>query len=393
MDENRRPRHPKRQNVGAGNRVKKMEQKQINFKRIAVKVGSNVLTRTDGTLNITRMSALVDQIAELKRAGVSVALISSGAVASGRSEIYPDRKLDDVSARQLFSAVGQAKLINRYYELFREHHISCGQVLTMKENFASRRLFLNQKHCMETMLENGVIPIVNENDAVSVTELMFTDNDELSGMIAAMIGVDALIILTNVDGVYDGDPSVPGSKIISKIAPDDKSVSATISQHTVRSQFGRGGILTKCSVARKVAGEGITVIIANGLRDSILTDLLNDGNQTPCTRFLPSPHPISSVKKWIAHSETFAKGQVIVNDGAREVLLQPKASSLLFVGVHSIEGEFEKDDIVRIMDANGNHIGVGCSAYNSADARNRIGSRSLKPLVHYDYLYINPDYN
>ena len=157
------------------------------FTRIAVKVGSNVLTRRDGTLDVTRMSALVDQIAELHKTGVEVILISSGAVASGRSEIRTIKKLDSVDQRQLFSAVGQAKLINRYYELFRDHAIPVGQVLTTKESFGTRRHYLNQKNCMTVMLENGVIPIVNENDTISVTELMFTDNDELSGLIASMM--------------------------------------------------------------------------------------------------------------------------------------------------------------------------------------------------------------
>ena len=157
------------------------------FTRIAVKVGSNVLACRDGTLDVTRMSALVDQIAELNKSGVEIILISSGAVASGRSEIHPQKKLDSVDQRQLFSAVGQAKLINRYYELFREHGIAVGQVLTTKENFSTRRHYLNQKNCMTVMLENGVIPIVNENDTISVSELMFTDNDELSGLIASMM--------------------------------------------------------------------------------------------------------------------------------------------------------------------------------------------------------------
>ena len=162
------------------------------FKRIVVKVGSNVLTRPDGTLDTTRMSALTDQLAALHRAGVEVILVSSGAVASGRNELKTQRKLDSVSARQLFSAVGQVKLINHYYELFREYGITCGQVLTTKENFSTRRHYLNQQHCMSVMLENGVIPIVNENDTISLTELMFTDNDELSGLIAAMMDVEAL---------------------------------------------------------------------------------------------------------------------------------------------------------------------------------------------------------
>ena len=190
---------------------------EIDFNRIAVKVGSNVLTRRDGTLDVTRMSALVDQIAELHKAGIEIILVSSGAVASGRSEVRPTKKLDSVDQRQLFSAVGQAKLINRYYELFREHGIPVGQVLTMKENFSTRRHYLNQKNCMTVMLENGVIPIVNENDTISVSELMFTDNDELSGLIASMMDAQALIILSNIDGIYNGSPADPESQVIREI--------------------------------------------------------------------------------------------------------------------------------------------------------------------------------
>ena len=162
-----------------------------------------MLTRPDGRLDVTRMSALVDQIAALHRAGVEVILVSSGAVAAGRNEVCPQHKLDSVDQRQLFSAVGQVKLINRYYELFREHGIPVGQVLTMKESFSTRRHYLNQKNCMTVMLENGVIPIVNENDTVSVSELMFTDNDELSGLIASMMNARMLILLTWARGHAD----------------------------------------------------------------------------------------------------------------------------------------------------------------------------------------------
>ena len=356
------------------------------YKRIAVKVGSNVLTRSDGTLNVTRMSALVDQISALHRQGISIVLISSGAVAAGRSEIKPDRKLDAVSARQIYSAVGQAKLINRYYELFREHRIPCGQVLTTKENFGSRQLYLNQKNCMEAMLRNGVLPIVNENDTVSVTELMFTDNDELSGLIATMLDMDALVILSNVDGVYDGDPASEGSRIIREISDIRHDLHTAI--QVGKSQFGRGGMLTKCRIAQKVADEGITVFIANGLQDNILPDVLKNNGSVTCTRFSPSSKPVSNVKKWIAHSEGFAKGEVHVNAGAREAMMQPKATSILFVGVTQITGDFEKDDIVKIIDHEGVQIGVGCTGYSSDDARERIGKRSDKPLVHYDYLYL-----
>ena len=357
------------------------------MKRIAVKIGSNVLTRKDGTLDITRMSALVDQVAELHHAGMEIVLISSGAVASGRSEVKVGKKLDSVSARQLYSAVGQAKLINRYYELFREHGLMCGQVLTTKENFGSRTHYLNQKHCMEVMLEYGVIPIVNENDTISVTELMFTDNDELSGLIATMMGMDALIILSNIDGIYNGNPADYASQVIPVVERGKTDLASYV--QTGRSSFGRGGMLTKCHIAQKVADEGIMVVIANGKRSNILLDLLKDLEATPCTRFLPAAKPVSSVKKWIAHSGGFAKGDIHINKGAEEALLAPTATSLLLVGVTQVVGDFEKDDIVRIVNEEGRLLGVGCAGYGSEEARALIGSRDRKPLVHYDYLYID----
>ncbi|MEG1543179.1 MAG: glutamate 5-kinase [Tannerellaceae bacterium] len=357
------------------------------YTRIAVKIGSNVLTRRDGTLDITRMSALVDQVAELHKQGIDIILVSSGAVASGRSEVKAGKKLDSVSARQLYSAVGQAKLINRYYELFREQGMACGQILTTKESFSSRSHYLNQKHCMEVMLENKVVPIVNENDTISVTELMFTDNDELSGLIATMMGMDALIILSNIDGIYNGNPTNPDASVIREISNGKEDLSEYI--QTGKSAFGRGGMLTKCHIAQKVADEGIAVIIANGKKDNILTNVLVEGSTTVCTRFTPAPKPVSNVKKWIAHSEGFAKGEIHINKGAEEALLAPQATSVLLVGVTRIVGDFEKDDIVKILNEKGTQIGVGCTSYDSTEAAKKIGQRDMKPLIHYDYLYLD----
>ena len=185
--------------------------------RIVVKIGSQILSRKDGMLDLTRMSALVDQIAELHKNNIEVILVSSGAVASGKSEIKAKAKLDTISARQLYSSIGQVKLINRYYDLFQQQGIICGQILVTKEDFATRRHYLNQRNCMSVMLDNKVIPIVNENDAISVNELMFTDNDELSGLVAAMMGAKKLIILSNIDGIYSDNPSKPEAYIFREI--------------------------------------------------------------------------------------------------------------------------------------------------------------------------------
>ena len=252
-------------------------------RRIVIKIGSNVLTRQDGKLDVTRMSALVDQVAWLRKQDIEVILVSSGAVACGRRELTVDHTLDSVEQRQLFSAVGQVKLVGLYYDLFREFNIHVGQVLTMKENFQPGEQYRNQQACMTVMLENNVLPIVNENDTVSVTELMFTDNDELSGLIAQMMKADSLILLSNIDGIYTGHPDDPASELIQTVAPYT-DLSKYI--QTEKSAFGRGGMHSKYHTASNVQAAGIHVIIANGTRDNILIDLIEKPESTPHTEFL-----------------------------------------------------------------------------------------------------------
>ena len=254
------------------------------MKRIVVKVGSNVLTTDSGKLDITRMSSLVDQIAWLRWHGYEVILVSSGAVACGRRELQVDHHLDSVEQRQLFSAMGQVKLVNLYYDLFREYNIHIGQVLTMKSNFQTPEQYRNQQACMEVMLQNGVIPVVNENDTVCVTELMFTDNDELSGLIAQMMKAEALILLSNIDGIYTGNPSDPDSEVIRSVAPGESLDKYILPS---KSSEGRGGMESKYNTACQTAEAGIKVIIANGNRPDILRLLLENPEETVHTEFLP----------------------------------------------------------------------------------------------------------
>lgn len=252
--------------------------------RIVIKVGSNVLTRKDGKLDVTRMSALVDQIAWLRQQGYEVILVSSGAMASGRGELRVEHSLDSVEQRQLYSAVGQVKLVGLYYDLFREFGIHIGQVLTMKENFEPGEQFKNQRACMTVMLENSVLPIVNENDTVSITELMFTDNDELSGLIAQMMQAETLILLSNIDGIFTSHPDDPQAELIREVAPGS-DLSEYIQPE--KSAFGRGGMHSKYTTASQVSRQGIRVIIANGERDDILINLLEHPATTPHTEFIP----------------------------------------------------------------------------------------------------------
>src|SRR5471030_188612 len=193
------------------------------------------------------------------------------------------------------------------------------------------------KNCFQILLQHHVIPVVNENDLVSVTELMFTDNDELAGLIASMLNADALIVLTNVDGIYNGDPKLTGSKVIEEITGETIDFSGYV--QSSRSQFGRGGMITKSTMAHKVAQLGIAVHIANGTKDNILLDVLE--NNVLHTRFIPNK-TASGKKKWLAHSGNYATGFVTVNEGAKAALISSKASSLLPVGIVNITSDFKK---------------------------------------------------
>jgi len=355
----------------------------FNYKRIIVKIGSNVFTDEHGLPNIKRIEHLVEQIAAIKKQGKEMILVSSGAVASGRSLITVPEKQDAVATRQLLASIGQVKLINTYSQLFERFNFLCSQVLVTKEDFRDRMHYLNMKTCLELLLQYDVIPVVNENDVVSVTELMFTDNDELAGLIASMLNAQALIILTNVDGIYNGNPTAATTKVISEINDPSLDFSSFISSG--KSQFGRGGMITKSTMAQKVAALGIAVHIANGTKENILTDVLAD--KVIHTRFVANK-TASGKKKWLAHSENYATGVIKVNDGAKEALTSSRATSLLPVGLSSILSDFKKGDIIKILDTADKLIGLGIAEYSAEKARDTLGQKNQKPLVHYDYLYL-----
>jgi glutamate 5-kinase len=358
----------------------------LPYRRLVVKIGSNVLTQANGLPDEERLAHLVAQLVGLKAQGLEIIVVSSGAVAAGRSLITLPPKADAVRSRQLLAAVGQVKLLSRYAALLAEHDLLGAQVLVTKEDFRDRQHYLNMRACFQELLQQNVIPIVNENDVVSVTELMFTDNDELAGLVASMLDADALIILSNVDGIFDGDPSRPEAQVIRHIAPADTGFAEFVT--ATRSQFGRGGMLTKCSIAHKVAGLGISVHIANGKTPHILPNLLAE--KAISTWFQPSKRA-SGTKKWLAHAQ-LTRATVQVNAGARAALLAPgQATSLLPVGVVGIEGEFEKGDLVRLTDDTGHAIGLGLAEYGSDKALERLGQQGQRPLVHYDYLFLTAE--
>ena len=357
--------------------------------RVVIKIGSSSLQHTEtGDMDYIRLEVLVRELCNLKNQGKDVVLVSSGAIAQGKKAVHltPEQLQEHpIAVKQACAAVGQARLMMTYQKIFAEYNQVTAQILMTRQTISNDINRINAQNTFEELFRMGVIPIVNENDTISVSELMFTDNDELSGLIASMMDAQALIILSNIDGIYNGSPADPASEVIREIG-QGKDLSSYI--QTSKSSFGRGGMLTKTNIARKVADEGITVIIANGKRDNILVDLIQHPESTLCTRFTPSPEPVSSVKKWIAHSEGFAKGELHINYCATELLFSDKAVSILPVGIIDVIGEFEKDDIVRIVDFGGKPIGVGKANCDSTQAREAMGKHGKKPVVHYDYLYI-----
>lgn len=352
--------------------------------KIIVKVGTNVLTRPDGSLDMTNISQLVDQLAYLKKNAFDVVLVSSGAVGAGRELLPMADQLDPVVRRQMLSAIGQVRLMEVYRQLFAGYQLLCGQVLATKEDFRDRRHYLNMRNCLEALLHDQVIPIVNENDVVSVTELMFTDNDELASLVTSMLNADTLVILSSVDGLYTGAPDDPEASLISELSADDQEVWSYIAP--VKSSFGRGGMATKVRMAQQTAKLGADVILANGRRANVLLDILLE-ETGPCTRIAAGPKP-SNMKKWLAHQPE-TKGSVTINAGAHRVLADPNTvSSLLLVGIVSLEGAFEKGDLLHILNEKQEVVGIGVAQYGVEEAKDLVGSKDQKPLVHYDYLVV-----
>ncbi len=351
-------------------------------KLIVVKVGSNVISELHGGPNKERIQQIVKQIQTLRKQGTKVVLVSSGAVASGRAMVNLPEKIDPISRRQILSSIGQVKLLDLYNDYFGQFDVHCAQVLVTQNDFRDRNHYLNIQNCLSALLQYDVLPIVNENDTVSITELMFTDNDELAGLIATLVNADQLIILSNVDGIYTGNPNDASSQLIEKVK-EGQDFSSFISSD--KSSFGRGGMLTKANLATKMADLGIDVCIANGKKENILLDLM-DGNAKGT--FFEAKKKKAPTKQWIATSEKFSKGKIFINEGAKKALLENDAASLLPVGVIKIEGDFEPKDIVSVVDENGEAIALGRVDYGTDKATEVIGENGHKPLIHYNYLYI-----
>jgi glutamate 5-kinase len=344
-----------------------------------------VLTTEAGLLDGAVVRSLVRQIADLRRDGVEVVLVSSGAMGAGRALVKPSTRLGVVARRQVLAAVGQVRLIETYARQFARRGLVCAQVLATKEDFRDRHHYLNMRSCFQALLAQGIVPVVNENDVVAVDELMFSDNDELAGLIATMLAADALVLLTNVDGVYDRDPREPGARVVETL-PAERSAWARFIQPR-KSGFGRGGMLTKCLNAHRLSQAGIATHICHGRAKQVLARICR--GERPGTTIVAGRRRISGRKRWMAGGASPAEGSVIINEGARLALTAgARVASLLPVGIRSVQGEFERGDLVRIVDERGQEVGLGIASYGAARAREAAGRRGERALVHYDQLYL-----
>ena len=355
-------------------------------KRIVIKIGSQVLCDPQGALNRQVLSNLVSQFSALVADGWQVLLVSSGAVAagSGLADEHLQRIPDPVARKQVMAANGQVHLMQTYRELFEQQGLPVAQVLATKSDFQTRRHYLNMRGCIEALLTAGIVPVINENDVVSVTELMFTDNDELAGLLAGMVNAELLCLLSTVPGVYDGDPEDETTQCIPRWDDDVYQVEDVVLRGT--SALGRGGMHNKLAIARKVAKLGTEVVIADGTDPQIMDNILSDHKAG--TRF-PVVGDASPAKKWLASADDHATGSVTVNQGAEDALLdRNRLASLLPVGIETVDGHFDRGDVIQILGSSGRVLGCGQAKYGHEEATKLIGQRGQKPLVHYDYLYL-----
>ncbi len=361
------------------------QQKRLRAARRAViKLGTGIVTGADGQFNVENLAPVARTIAELKKDGRQVVLVSSGAVGLGRGRLGLHRdRLNDLVMRQACAAVGQSLLMHEYEKLFQAHGIHLAQVLLTEGDFVDRSRYSNLRQTMEALLKLGVLPIVNENDTVSTAELdylniragerIFSDNDRLAALVMSHIDADVLVLLTDVDGLMRLGPSDSRNAavvipLVEEISPGLKSLALG------PSEGGRGGMLTKLDAAEIAMQAGGVAVIANGKKPDTLDRIFH--GEPAGTVFL-SKTRMAGKRRWIAYAAG-VRGRVVVNAGARDALTGGKAS-LLASGVIRVEGEFEAAEVVSIVDGEGLEFARGISDYSRGDAEGLIGNGSKGP--------------
>ncbi len=341
-------------------------------RRILVKVGSAVLTGEDG-LNLQVIEQLVSDVAALRERGCQVVLVSSGAIASGKHRMGIEGKLKSIPQKQAAAAVGQGRLMRVYSNAFGKHGLFVGQVLLTMSDITDRKRFLNIRNTLFTLLEWGVITIINENDTVAVDEIKFGDNDHLAAMVANIVEAHLVINLTSTEGLYDRNPTdTRKAKLIPLVAEITPEIEAAATEDAT--PVGMGGMKSKVLAAKKVTASGIPYIIAPGRRAGVLQEIL-DGKETG-TLFLPSAEHLNSRKYWIAFTLR-SRGRLLIDDGAKEALVRD-GKSLLPSGVIQVEGDFVLGDPVTCVDSAGNAIAKGLVNYGADEIRKIMGLKTAK---------------
>ena len=350
----------------------------INASRIVVKFGTGVLTDSRKQPDLAQMKQLTAQVAAVRAQGKQVVIVSSGAVGAGMGVLGYEKRPSELSELQACAAVGQSRLMTTYEKLFGEAGFRVAQVLLTHDDLEHHERHLNARNTLVTLLHHGVIPIINENDAISFTELKFGDNDKLAALVACLLPADALIILTTVDGLIENFGKA-NPKTISAIA----SISDTVLKMAggTHSETAVGGMASKLLAAKMVVRSGIPLIIASGGKKTVLADILQGKNEG--TLFVPQAAKLTGRKRWIAFFH-HSKGALFVDDGAKKALRE-NGKSLLLPGVARCEGDFATGEVVRICDLNGTEFSRGICDFDSAAVK---AHKVTGVLVHRDNLVV-----
>lgn len=354
--------------------------------KIVIKVGTQSILSEQGIPLEPVIASIVDQIADLQKSKHKIVLVSSGAVGFGRNvarQVLGKKYGSSIVEKQVLASLGQHELMHVYSQMFKKHNMVASQILLTKQDFQTRKHYLNISHLISEILEqDNITPIINENDSVSIEELMFTDNDELAGLIASQINADKLIILSNIEGVYTGHPSEPDAELIDVMDPENSWLNVS----SLKSTHGRGGMISKLSTARKMSKLGIVTHIASVNQPNVITRL-SSGEQVG-TMIVASKKK-SNIKRWVAYSDQQKSGKIIINSCLDEILKENKrVISILPVGIESYSGNFSKGDIVEIATQNQKILGIGVARYDSKKLEDCIGKKSKPAFIHYDHLHI-----
>jgi glutamate 5-kinase len=340
-------------------------------KRVVIKIGSQVLTSGDQDLDTAFVAALAHQVAEARRKGLELLIVTSGAVAAGRGALGLTDRPKTIPQKQAAAAVGQSRLMRAYEDAFAAHGMHVAQLLLTRGDLADRTRYLNARSTLETLLECGVVPIINENDTVVVEEIKFGDNDNLSALVTSLVDANLLVILTDIDGLYDADPrNDPEAKLITLVRAVTKDLENVAGGSG--STVGTGGMATKLAAAKKAGKSGAATIIANGTVNGIVARAL--AGEDVGTFILPAAASLTSRKHWIAYTLR-PQGRLTVDAGASSVLSR-EGKSLLPSGIVTVEGSFVRGACVRICDPAGIEFARGIVDYSGEEIALILGHRS-----------------